>query len=80
MLTQRMARPLVAPRHMMQQTVDGRGGRDRGVEHFAPSGKAAVRDLNHRAALVARADELEEQIAPARHLRRAATDGREVLR
>ena len=50
---------------VMQEPIEERGGDDRIAEHLAPLGKAAVGGQDHRAALVARVDQLEEQVAAA---------------
>ena len=50
---------------VMQQAVEQRGGDHRIAEDLAPFGEAAIGGQDHRAALVAGIDELEEQIAPA---------------
>ena len=47
---------------MMKQAVKDRGGSHPVPEHFAPSAEALVAGQDHRSALVAPADELEEQI------------------
>jgi hypothetical protein len=52
---------------MLQQSVEQRGGDGWIAERLAPFGEAAVRGDDHRILLVARVDELEEQIAAAWH-------------
>ena len=47
---------------VMQEPVEDGGGDDGVGEHRAPLGDAAVRGYQHRAGLVAAADELEEQM------------------
>ncbi|GJE68457.1 hypothetical protein LNAOJCKE_5701 [Methylorubrum aminovorans] len=48
---------------MVEESVEQGCRHDRITEHFAPLGEAAVRSQDHRPALVARVDELEEQVA-----------------
>ena len=48
---------------VMKQTVEQRGCDHRIAENLAPFGKAAIGGQDHRAALIARIDQLEEQIA-----------------
>ena len=50
---------------MVEQAIEQRRGDDGAAEDIAPFGKAAVRGQNHRAFLIARVDELEEQVAAA---------------
>src|SRR6478672_2324580 len=47
----------------MKEAVEQRGGDDRIAEHLAPFCKAAIGGEDHGAALVARVDKLEEQVA-----------------
>ena len=65
-LSQPVARPFDLDHHgMVEQAVEQSGGDDGIAEDLAPFGKAAVGGEDHRAFLVARVDELEEQIAAA---------------
>src|SRR6187200_405762 len=48
---------------VVQEAVEERGGDDRVTEDLAPLGEAPVGGEDHRAALVARVDQLEEQAA-----------------
>ena len=48
---------------VVQQPVEDRGGDDRIAEHATPLGHRAVARDQHRAALVAATDELEEQVS-----------------
>ena len=65
-LTQAVAGAFDLDHHgMMEQSVEQRGGDDGIAEDLAPFGKAAVGGEDHRAFLVARVDELEEQVAAA---------------
>ena len=50
---------------VMEQSVQQRRGDDGIAEYVAPFSKATVRGEDHRPALIARVDELEEQIAAA---------------
>ena len=64
--------PLDLDHHgMVEQSVEQRRGHDRITEHLAALGEAVVRSQYHRPALVARVDELEEEVA-------ATWDGGEV--
>ena len=51
---------------MVQQPVEQRCCDDGAAEDVAPFSKTAVRGEDHRAFLVSRIDELEEQVAAAR--------------
>ena len=66
MLTQPIAGALdVDNDGVMKQTIEQRGCDHRIAENLAPFGKAAVGGQDHRAALIARIDQLEEQITGA---------------
>ncbi|GJE83793.1 hypothetical protein CJNNKLLH_5171 [Methylorubrum thiocyanatum] len=63
-LAQAVARPLDLDHHgMLEQSAEQRRGHDRITKHLAPFGEAAVRSQDYRPALIARVDELEEQVA-----------------
>src|SRR5712691_10566323 len=49
---------------VVEHAVEDRGGDDPVAKHVAPAPEALVAGQDHRAALVAPADELEEQIGP----------------
>lgn len=57
---------------MVQQPVEQRRCDDGAAEDVAPFSKAAVRGEDHRAFLVSRIDDLEEQVAAARYDREVA--------
>jgi len=66
MLTQAVTGAFDLNHHgMVEQSVEQGGGDDGIAEDLAPFGKAAVGGEDHRAFLVARVDELEEQVAAA---------------
>src|SRR5215203_2362214 len=50
---------------VVKQAIEKRGGDHRIPEDIAPLSEATVRGQDHRTALVAGVDELEEQVAPA---------------
>lgn len=47
---------------MVQEAVEDGGGDDTVAEHLAPRTEALAAGQDHRAALIAAADELEEQV------------------
>jgi len=64
MLAQPVAGALDVDDHgVVKQPIEQRGGDDWIAENLPPLGKAAVGGQDHGAALVARVDQLEEQIA-----------------
>jgi hypothetical protein len=51
----------------VKQAIKQCRGNDRIAKNFAPFGESAVRSQDHRAFLIARIDQLEEQVAAAGH-------------
>jgi hypothetical protein len=65
-LAQPVAGPFDLNHHgMVEQAIEQRGGDHGTAENLAPLGEATIGGQDHRAALVARVDQLEEQVATA---------------